>query len=209
MSSRGKDSSLTLILLSLVHLSLTGSDLSDVYGILTNDDHAIAEQQDRPAVHSASEDLPAWESYNRWLCFPASSLSYLDCRDKDADQSWNSLDPYDREGTGYYALMEVIHVENHYRFKSPGWISSEKCLREIEEAKALLEGQAGFCILAAELPTEKKLLDKTDAEFSVWVAYGIKTSAGRSIAPIYEPGNSEENGDDISDNEQDHSSNDD
>ena len=178
---------MTLVSLAcaLPNLSMTHNDLSDIYGILDNEDYLMMENQGHPALGSVTGDSPSWESYNRWLCFPAEAMT-LDCRDHESDQSWNLIAPEEREGMGFYAVMDVSHEGLYYRLESPGWLSHEKCHQQIDEIQELLDGQNGICIFAADIPSEEELSGNDESNSSAWVFYGIKTLAGKSMAPIYE-----------------------
>src|SRR3990167_676441 len=117
MSYYKKFLSLSLIACSVVHLSMTDPPLNDVYGILNEEDYAVAEAQDHPALQSVPGELPHWESYNQWICLPATSVK-IDCRDEKTDQSWGSIDPEERDGKGYYAVIDGEYGGRYYRFES-------------------------------------------------------------------------------------------
>jgi hypothetical protein len=177
-----------LIACSMLHLSMAQSNLNDRYGILDNEDYLLMERQERPSLHSVAGDSPSWESYNRWLCFPTAELS-LDCRDHKSDQSWASIAPEKRDGKGFFAVMDVDHEDRHYRFESPGWLLPERCRQQIDAIQKLLEGHNGFCVFAAEIPSDADQSGTDDGGFSEWAFYGFKTLAGRLMAPVYEQGN--------------------
>ncbi|MGK5088384.1 hypothetical protein WDW86_12565 [Bdellovibrionota bacterium FG-2] len=177
---------MVLIVCSMLNLSMAESDLNDGYGILDNEDYLMMERQERPALHSVAGDSPSWESYNRWLCFTAAELT-LDCRDHESDQCWDLIAPEERDGKGYFAVMEVNHEDRHFRFESPSWLLLERCREQTDAIQKLLVGQNGFCVFAADIPSDDDLNGTDDGDFSVWAFYGFKTQAGRSMVAIYDP----------------------
>ncbi len=167
-----------LILCALTHVSMLEIHLNDIYGILDREDYLLMEQQKQPALHSAAGENLAWESFNSWSCFPTTELE-IDCRDQESDQSWHSISSEERNGKGYYAVIDVKHEGHQYRFQSPGWILEENCLQQIESTMRLLDGQIGFCIFAAKIPSDEELNGTNDESASLWATYGIKSLAGR------------------------------
>jgi len=164
---------------------MTTPPLSDVYGLLEAEDYLIAKNQDGPALHSVPGDDLVWESYNRWLCFPADSVK-VDCRDEKSDLSWDAVDPEERDGNGYLQVMEAEHEGQVYRFESPGSISPDRCQNELARTRELMNGQAGVCVFASHWQSENEVLSGAQDELSIWTVYGLKTRAGRVMAPIFD-----------------------
>jgi hypothetical protein len=186
MRDRKKPSILALILCSVSQLSMTDFSLRDAFGILNSEDYLIAESQIEPSLHSVPGEVPSWETYNRWLCFPMSALNEVECRDHQTDRAWSEFSLEERDGGGFLSVMNVHHEGHHYRFEAPGWKIPGGCIEDIEEMKELLKDQDAFCVFAAEWPSEEALAGE-DEESTLWITYGLKTKVGRLMAPIFDP----------------------
>jgi hypothetical protein len=138
---------LAAIVCSLGQLSMTNDRPTEADGTLNEEDRAIAEGQDRPILHSVAGDSVKWESYGQWLCFPMADLEDVDCRDEKSDQAWDAIDAEEREGKGYFAVMNIDHEGRRFRFEPPGWTSDEACLQKIDETKRLFEGMNSYPLI--------------------------------------------------------------
>lgn len=186
MNFRKPLGSIAIAIISLSHLSMVENPLNDFYGILDHKDYSLEQQQVLPALHSIKGEVPSWESYNSWICFPASSVGKVECRDHNSDKSWDLIDSNERDDIGFYTVMDLSYEGQGYRLESPDWLDSERCLQKVNEIESLIRGQIGFCAFAARLPSEDWFGAKNEDEYYTWVVYGIKTPAGSVMAPIYD-----------------------
>jgi hypothetical protein len=156
---------------------------SGEYRILNQDDYLLVERQNTPALQTAIGDEPHRESFNEWQCFPAAAAE-IDCFEEKSRRPVKEIDPEERDGMGYYPTIVAEKDGHTYFFEAPGWVDLDICQAETAKWKTLIDGQPGFCTFAASWPPNA-IESKT--QVSEWVIYGLKTPAGRTLAPVYDP----------------------
>lgn len=174
-----------LLLSSSAHISMSWIGFDYDYGILSPEDQRLELTQEEPVLESTPGEMPHWQSFNRWLCFPTTTLK-VGCFDEKSDARWETSDPEKREDRGFYSVMHLDHAGMLYRFESPEWTIPERCNEEAARIRELIKDQEGICVFAAYLPTIEHPEPSAEDEEQTWVYYGLKTKSGRDMASIYD-----------------------
>jgi hypothetical protein len=135
--SKRKFLGILAIVLAAANLSMVAADGRD---ILSDADLAMEQMQSDsgPALSSALDQEPYWESYNEWKCFRTNGIELLYCAEIDDGRSQLPTLRVSDEGATLYELS--LDPE-------PG-LSCEVSLNQWRE---LVRDQHNFCVFAAYL----------------------------------------------------------
>ncbi len=136
--------------------AILGSDVS-VSSLLTEEDFDLESQQNGPALSSARNSKPQWESYNEWRCFPAPAVT-MTCVEIDYD-GW-------RLSPTIFASNEGHHFE-YSLDPTYKW----DCEFTKNEWRRVTDRSAEVCFFAA--PLQELGEDK-----SLWVLSALKSTNG-------------------------------
>lgn len=159
----------TLLIIALSNLSMRWTD---AYKILTEDDIKLERGQIDPALSSAIDEKPHWESFNRWLCFYSDEVEAL-C----ADVCWRS-DSCVSGGWEKQPLILVLHRGHLYEFEDESRFGQPSCEEILSNWKEILNHQSAVCIFAAHLQDDEVYLEEGFRRHSSWVLSRLKTYDG-------------------------------
>lgn len=135
--------------------------------ILTEEDLMMAENQTRPALRSAIDDEPKWESFNEWRCFDKDEIELR------ASAHCKVENPNDCTEV---PSLSVLHDEEIYEFDADS-VEFGATHTTLAEWKRLTKGQSKVCIYAAKLQ-EEDVANATYRKLSSWVVERVKTRLG-------------------------------
>jgi len=131
----------------------------DYYDILSEADLAQEEIEStaHPALSAAYDEEPYWQSFNKWMCFPAEAVQTY-CAEIDYGQS-------------YLPTFRVSDDKHHFYEFDLDPTPNLNCDETLSQWRELLENQRSFCVYAA-------YLQDLDDERELWVVDTIKSSRG-------------------------------
>jgi len=121
------------------------------------------DNQDGPALSSASNIDFQWESYNQWQCFSRDQIT-LDCAEYDESSMVPSIRAESASGIFFFDL----HVED-------GLL----CENTLAEWRNLVNSGNETCIFAAHMPSVEMGVDEnSNKQISLWYIDQIKGKGG-------------------------------
>lgn len=154
------------ILLACSTLSMTQAFHS---GILNDDDYLLQEQEftaHKPALSAPLDGkTPYWESFNKWLCFPADRVE-VTCLDAEYD------------GIVQVPALHVVQNEHYYEISMDPEPKPD-CALIARRWRELLDGEREFCAYAAALQEYDAVPPESGAkDGSVWIINRLKSDKG-------------------------------
>ena len=143
----------------------------------------LAENQSEPALESAIGEVPHWESFNEWQCFPAAAAE-INRYDQRSGKAVEEISLGKRDSKEYFPTITVEFDGKIDIFEAPGWVNLDQCQKKTTTWKNLIDRQTDFCVFTSKLPPSDQTIK---AKFNNWVIYGLKSPIGRVLAPIYDP----------------------
>lgn len=151
-----------IISATLCALSMSGPNHSD---ILTDQDYAqeLSDENAGPALSSAIDEKPHWESFNTWQCFSTQTIQ-LEC---------TALD-YGKIGVPTLKVRDQNHLYDFSLDPDPNL----SCEEVLPKWSAILDRQISFCVYSAylqELPAESYAHEGV-TRWSLWIVDQIKSN---------------------------------
>lgn len=175
-----KFTKMAVMLLGILSLSF---GRTEPYSVLTSEDWVIEEENsEHAALHTVDYKK---NSFLKWWCFPSKDIEQILCEGDEL----GPVETCDGECTDdhYITIAKVYLNGNIQRFEWSVPVFGKECLQRSSEWRALVGDSPSACFFAAPWPP---------ADPQYWDVYGIKTAAGRLMAPRYDPDYDQEVGDD-------------
>ena len=145
---------------------------TDAYKVLSEADIKLEKDQTDPALSSAIDERPHWESFNRWLCFYSDEVETL-C----ADVCWRP-DSCAAGGWEKEPIISVLHRNHLYEFEDESRFDQPPCEEIQRRWKMILNRQSVVCIFAAHLQDNEVSPEEGFKRHSTWILSRVKTYGG-------------------------------